>query len=164
MGFAQTTEVPVERSQSEIQKMLVRAGATAFLTGWETGRAFVSFEMRGRRIRFFLPLPDKSDERYTHTSHFHRYNRKRLSADSALKKWEQACRSRWRGLLLCIKAKLESVDSGIECFDDAFMAHIDIGNGTVGAHVRKAITAYYEQRPMPPLLPHYVDPDEESSE
>ncbi len=68
--------------------------------------------------------------------------------------WEQACRSRWRALFLCIKAKLESIESGIETFEDAFLAHIQMPDGhTVAEHVRPRIAAAYETGTMQPLLP-----------
>jgi hypothetical protein len=68
--------------------------------------------------------------------------------------WEQACRSRWRALFLCIKAKLESIESGIETFEDAFLAHIQMPDGkTVAEHVKPNIAIAYQTNPMQPLLP-----------
>ena len=58
--------------------------------------------------------------------------------------WEQALRTRWRALLLCIKAKLESVESGIETFDTAFMAQIVLPDGrTVEERVLPEIEKAY---------------------
>ena len=49
-------------------------------------------------------------------------------------------RRRWRALLLVIKAKLESVESGIETFEEAFASQIVLANGqTVGAVARASI-------------------------
>ncbi|WP_210386043.1 hypothetical protein [Phyllobacterium sp. SYP-B3895] len=74
--------------------------------------------------------------------------------DQQLQAWEQACRSRWRALLLSIKAKLESVEAGIETFEDAFLAHIQMPDGlSVSEHVRPRIATAYETNSMQPLLP-----------
>lgn len=63
-------------------------------------------------------------------------------------------RSRWRALFLCIKAKLESIESGIETFEDAFLAHIQMPDGqSVSDHVRPRIASAYETGSMQPLLP-----------
>lgn len=61
---------------------------------------------------------------------------------------------RWRTLLLCLKAKLESVESGIETFEDAFLAQIVMPDGgTVAEHVRPRIAEAYAANTMQPLLP-----------
>jgi hypothetical protein len=39
-------------------------------------------------------------------------------------------RRRWRSLALAIKAKLEVVASGIATFDEEFMAHLVLPDGT----------------------------------
>ncbi|WP_210205670.1 hypothetical protein [Pseudaminobacter salicylatoxidans] len=79
---------------------------------------------------------------------------KTRTVDSAMAAWEQACRSRWRALYLCIKAKLESIDSGIETFEDAFLAHIQMPDGhSVSEHVLPRIAAAYAGEPLQPLLP-----------
>jgi hypothetical protein len=116
-------------------------------------RAMIAFEMHGRRIVFKLPLPDRKEKRFTHVA-VNKTATTPRSADSALKVWDQACRERWRALLLCIKAKLESVESGIETFEDAFLAHIQMPDGlTVGEHVKPNIALAYEHQSMQPLLP-----------
>jgi hypothetical protein len=58
-----------------------------------------------------------------------------------LEAWEQACRSRWRALLLCIKAKLEACAVGITTFDSEFLAHIVTGDGrTVAERIVPQLT------------------------
>ena len=54
--------------------------------------------------------------------------------------YERAERQRWRALLLVLKAKLESVESNIETFENAFLAQIVMpGDQTVadlvGPHI-----------------------------
>lgn len=71
-----------------------------------------------------------------------------------LRQWEQACRSRWRALLLSVKAKLESVEIGISEFEEEFLAHIvDPATGrTVGEDIVPQIAKRYEQNGAPVCL------------
>jgi hypothetical protein len=62
------------------------------------------------------------------------------SQQGAYKEWERACRQRWRALGLVIKAKLESVESGIETFEKAFMPYLLLPDGKIVAeHVEAAL-------------------------
>ena len=77
---------------------------------------------------------------------------------ASLKTGEQIHRQRWRALLLCIKAKLEGVESKIESFEEAFLAHVVLPDGsTVGQHAAKSIALAYSGNKMVPLLPHLGD-------
>lgn len=125
--YAERTKVPVSRSKDEIEKVLTKYGATGFFYGQTEERAVVGFTMNERQIRFALPLSDLD---------------------------EQQTRQRWRALLLTIKSKLESVECGIEEFDDAFMAQIVLPGGQmVGAWLRPQIEHAYQTGDMPKLLP-----------
>lgn len=150
MAYAKDTSVSVERTEGDIKAVLRRYGATAMATFEGPTYAVIAFEMKGRRITMRLPLPDRSsdDFRLTPSKKW-----KRSDADQ-IKAWEQECRSRWRALFLCIKAKLESVEANIETFEDAFLAHIQMPDGhTVSDHVRSRIALAYETGSMAPLLP-----------
>lgn len=58
MTFAADTTVPVDRSRSELERILQRYGATAFAYGWdESGRVVIRFKAHHRLIRFELALP-----------------------------------------------------------------------------------------------------------
>jgi hypothetical protein len=142
--------VSVEKSRAEIERTLQKYGAEGFMYGWQGSRAAVQFEMNGRRIKFELPLPDKTSREFTHTAG----RNSPRSPTQALAAWEQACRQRWRALNLAIKAKLEAVECGIATFEEEFLAHIVLPNGgTVGAWMVPQIAAAYENRKMPPMLP-----------
>lgn len=131
MTYAATTKVPVDQTRSEIERTLGRYGADRFAYFKESGMAIIVFEANQRRIRFNLPLPDGADD-----------------------KSKQLERARWRGLLLCIKAKLESVESKIETFEDAFLAHVVLPDGqTVSDHVRPRIAESYNEQRMIALMP-----------
>lgn len=153
MAYAKGTAVSAGQSENEIKATLRRYGATSFASFESETHAMVAFEIEGRRIIFKLPLPDRTDREFTHRRVNASSFAPRAPAD-VLRVWSQACNERWRALLLCIKAKLESVESGIETFEDAFLAHIQLPDGhTVSEHVRPGIATAYKTGNMPPLLP-----------
>lgn len=153
--YAANTEVSSSRSRDEIERTLERYGADQFLYGWQEDNAVVGFRMEGRNIRFILPLPSKSDRRFTH------HSRGVRTTEAALKEWEQAVRQRWRALALVIKAKLEAVESGISVFEDEFMANIVLPNSTtVSQFMRPQIALAYEKGEMPRLLPMLPAPED----
>jgi hypothetical protein len=133
MTYAAKTDVPVGQTRTEIERTLMRYGATGFAYGQEIGRAMIGFQTKDRRIRFVLPLvPPKG---------------------AGEKQVAQFERSRWRALLLSLKAKLEAVESGIESFDEAFLSHIVMPNGqTMAEHSLPYIKEAYSTGKMPPLL------------
>lgn len=145
MAYAENTSVPVERTRAEIEKVVRAHGASAFASGWSGPKATVEFIAKGRRVRFALTLPIADDKRFTHLNTW-----TRRATTQATKLWEQATRSHWRRLLLVIKGKLEAAESGIETFEDAFMANIVLPNGlTVSESVAPMIEkAYKEAGPL----------------
>lgn len=150
MSYAQDTSVSVERSRIEIERTLKKYGATAFVYATQETKAAIQFEMRGRRIRFILELPDINEKRFAYTPG--RNNRRTTEAQE--REWEQACRSRWRALLLVIKAKLEAIEIGISLFEQEFMANIMLPDGgTVGEFMIPQIDVAYKTGTMPAMLP-----------
>lgn len=148
MRYASQTEVSTERSKGEIERTLTRYGAQDFASGWMGGQAFVTFTLNNRCIRMFVTRPDPNDERFTLTPTGR--ERSRASAEA---EFEKACRQQWRALLLAIKAKLESIESGIETFDEAFLPHIVLPGGrTVGESVIGQIDEALSEGKPPRLL------------
>jgi hypothetical protein len=146
MSYAQHTDIAADRTRAEIEKLLTRHGATSFAYGWQEGMGSIVFELAGRRIRFLLPLPDRADREYT--------QRTPRSAADAERTWEQAVRSRWRALLLVIKAKLEAAESGIVSIESEFLSQTMLPDGrTVGEWVEAQIPEVYRRGQMPALLP-----------
>jgi hypothetical protein len=146
--YAKDTTVAVERSKGEIERTLQRFGASAFMYGWDAGRAVVGFEVSGRRYRITLPLPAKNEFRLTATG------RVRSSAAAVEEAWEQACRQRWRALALWIKAVLEAAEAGITSVDEAMQPFVVLPNGeTAGRWLAPQIDAAYQTGSMPALLP-----------
>jgi hypothetical protein len=150
MTFAKDTTVSVERSKGEIERILTRYGATEFASGWKSARAIMQFRMNDRIIRFVLPLPKKEDFSTTPSG------RRTRNENATLQAWEQGCRQRWRALLLSIKAKLESAESGIEEFETAFMGQIVMPNGKTMAEIAlPQIELAYQSGKMPVALLEY---------
>jgi hypothetical protein len=133
----------------EIERILVRYGATEFQYGWRDNEARIAFGIADRRILFHLPLPLRDD--YKWTAHRPPQRRSKPSWDAA---YEQAVRQRYRALALIIKAKLEAVASGITTMEVEFLAHILLPDGsTVGEQVLPRVALAYERGEVPELLP-----------
>lgn len=113
MAYAQKTTVSPEKTRLEIERTVTRYGATHFLIAQEPERATVMFRYDRWQVRFLLPLPQQDF--------------------SSRAKHDQTIRSRWRALLLIIKAKLEASQTEISSFEVEFMPHIVMHGGrTIG--------------------------------
>lgn len=146
-AYAQDTSVPVERSQREIEDLLSKHGAKKFGRGFEEGRAVVWCELADRRIMFELELPTAASVAKQ------RKRPGRISQEQVA----QAQRARWRALALTIKAKFVAVESGVETFEEAFLAQIVVPHDgrsvRFGRVAARAIAEAYSGGTMPPLLP-----------
>ncbi len=150
--YAEKTSVSSEKSRMEIERTLMRYGATAFMYGTQATAAMIAFEVENRRLKFELPLPDREDFQRTPANQTWR------TEEGTDKAWEQGCRQRWRALALVIKAKLEAVETGITEFEEEFLAHIVLPDGkTVGQFVLPQVAIAYETGQMPPMLPMLTD-------
>lgn len=185
MRYATDTSVSVSKTRGEIEEMVTRSGASKFFSGAEDGRAFVGFVMRCnvrncpdcssiggkpalrrqyecelcqrtgkvhdlRNVMFELPLPKSDGFKFNGL-------RRVRTPEKQHEAWEQACRSSWRALLLAIKAKLVSVESGVESFEEAFLAQLvvkdDEGRAVrFGVRAVKAIAEAYVRNGPPQLL------------
>jgi hypothetical protein len=155
MAYATKTSVSVDRSRSEIEQVLRRYGADQFSFGSDDSRglAVIRFRAHDRTVQFVLRLPEKVAYRKTPTG-------LQRTAAAVEKEWEQACRSRWRALLLCIRGKLEAVESQITEFEEEFLAHIILPDGkTAGDWLRPQIAVAYESNKMPRNLLALPAPD-----
>lgn len=145
--YASDTQVPVERSKGEIERILRRYGANAFMHGWNQLKAWVAFDINGRRYRIVLPMPDPQSFRLTETGRA----RVQSSVEAA---FEQAIRQRWRAMALWIKAVLEAAEAGIVTLEEVLQPFILLPNGqTVGQWMAPQIEAAYANGRMPPMLP-----------
>ncbi|HEX2986074.1 MAG TPA: hypothetical protein VHO71_04590 [Caproiciproducens sp.] len=145
--YAKDTNVSSEISRLEIERTLVKYGADNFAYATAVGKAMIGFTMQGRQVKFILPLPKKEEFRLTPTG-------RDRTEKSQYDAWEQACRQRWRALLLVIKAKLEATECGISTFESEFMANIVLPDGqTAGDFMLPQIAAAYDSGTMPAMLP-----------
>lgn len=144
--YAEHTIVSPEKSLQEIRQILKRYNATKFGMIEEADGVGIGFEMRDRRVRFMITLPKEGSVKV-------KVNGSNTTVASQ-PAYEKSIRQRWRALVLVIKAKLEAVESGIETFEEAFMAQLVLPNGqTVGEWAAPQIAAAYTNNRMPPLLP-----------
>jgi hypothetical protein len=153
MRYATDTNVAIDKSRAEIERMIIRYGATATAFMTAVDHAIVCFEANNRRVMFKLPLPRRDSTEFTY-ARINQHAGKPRTLSGATTAWEQACRQRWRALALVIKAKLEAVESGITTFEDEFLAHIVLPDGeTVGDAIKPRLKTIYETGTMQPLLP-----------
>src|SRR4051812_233586 len=115
MGFAEGTSVSVEKTRVELEARLKKEGADVINSTWtRDGSAEVSFRLRGRLIRFVVPMPKDND-----------VPARVRSTKSGRNNWiEGENRRRWRCLRLAIWSKLEVVATGISSFEEEFLANI----------------------------------------
>jgi hypothetical protein len=126
--YASETTVPVSKSRAEIEAVLIKYGASEFQSGWKSDAALIGFRMKDLFVRFILPIPVRTEKRFTHTTDRFGYTKKRTE-QQAEKEYDQDIRQRWRALLLTIKAKLEAVECGISTVEQEFLAFIVMPNG-----------------------------------
>jgi hypothetical protein len=123
--YAATTKVPIVQSRNELERTLERYGADQFVYGSDAEGWVVRFRAHERFVQMRIDKPD--DER------------------------EQ--RQRWRALNLVVKAKLESIESGLETFEQAFLANVVLPDGsTVGEFIAGDLEEAYSSGLMPKRL------------
>lgn len=148
--YAENTTVSSGESRNEIERTLVRFGASQFIYGWRDGAAVVGFSMNGRQVRFMLPLPSRDDPEITKTPE-RGLTRTKEQQDKA---YEQAVRQKWRALAATIKAKFAACEAGISEFEREFFYDTVLPNGqTVGEYMMPQVEQSYLTAKMPPLLP-----------
>jgi hypothetical protein len=148
MAYAENTTVKVEKSISEIIALLKKAGADNVGQMEARGGMTVAFTLQERQLRFVVRYPS-IDDMPTHSG-----SRAKLTDAMREEKRQQRIRQRARALLLVIKAKLESVESGVETFEQAFLANVVTANGqTVYERINDTIALEYSSGAVHPLLP-----------
>jgi hypothetical protein len=147
--YAVNTDVSSDKSRAEIERTLQRYGASGFMYGWQGAQAMIMFQMKGKTVKFLLPLPDKKDPKFWKTPG----GRRQRDEAGAFQCWEQACRQKWRALALAVKAKLEAVDSEITVFEKEFLAHFVLPSGeTLGDYVLPRMEKALAKGKMPLLI------------
>lgn len=150
MSFAKTTQVPVERTKQELEHVLRRAGTTQVVSGHDTttGVAFVQFGVEGRSVRLMLRFKPGSDREFTHDP-----SGKERTPEHAWRNWQQHTRTRWRQLLLIVKAKIEAVECGIATMEEEFLAQMVLPNSTT---LGDALLPYLDEMRAKGLSPSFL--------
>ncbi len=155
--YATQTQVSSDATKIEIERTLRRYGADQFMSGWQNNSAIVGFRINERMFRISVPLPDPDSDELnfrevrTPTGQVGRTERSRKTRDNL---YEQLVRTRWRALLLVLKATLEAVDVGIFTLEEALVAHTLLANNqTVAEWVEPQIAQVYKSGEMPENLP-----------
>jgi hypothetical protein len=107
--------VGVHRTRFEFERVLGRYGASDLAFVELDANASVQFAMHGHYVQLAVPLPDPNAAHFTHTP----TGRPRTVAAQE-RAYEQALREHWRALLLAVRGKLQSVESGISTFENEF--------------------------------------------
>lgn len=138
--YGASTDLSSSRSRDEIEKAVMRYGATGFGYAVNGQRGIVQFQMHDRQIKFSVPLPNRHSREFTHTES-RQMERTAKAAEAA---YEQAVRQTWRALALVVKAKLEAVEAAIVTFEQEFGMHIVLPDGrTVAEYATPFIEASY---------------------
>lgn len=152
--YAENTTVSSSASRDEIERTLIRFGASQFVYGWQNDAAVIGFVANGRQVRFVLPLPDRNADEIRLTPE----RRTVRSKEQQEKAYEQAVRQKWRALAACIKAKFAAIEAGISVFEREFFYDTVLPNGqTVGEYLLPQIGEAYKTGEMPPMLPMLGD-------
>lgn len=138
MAYAANTEVAFEKSISEIITLIKGAGALQ-IGQFEGEQDYaIQFTLADRMIRFRVPFPRLEDMPVRDGRNV------ALDRNQRATRLAQARRQRGRALLLVIKAKLESVESGIETIEQAFLAQVVMSDGkTVYERIAEPIALEY---------------------
>jgi hypothetical protein len=143
MAYAENTKVPLEQSIAEIITMIRKAGAESVGQMHERDRFVIVFALGDRRMKFQVPLITTWD------GPTRGGNGREIDVRAKI---EQANRQKGRALMLVIKAKLESVESGVETFEEAFLANIMLADGaTVYERMAEPIAIEYKSGRVQPL-------------
>lgn len=153
MAYAEKTNVQFEKSIAEIIGLLRKNGADRIGQMEEKLRFTIQFFAHDRLIRFRVLFPLIEDMPVVDGRN------SRLTNAQRLDRLEQAKRQRGRALMLVIKAKLESVESQVETFEEAFLANVVLSDGmTMYERVKEPIAIEYKTgEPSTMLLTHGGD-------
>lgn len=147
--FAEGTSVSVSKTRMEIESLLLKWKATKVGVMTEPERAYVLFAIGKWSVQFIMPLPTKEEAQ---KALYPRATWKGVTEEQRAKWIDQRNREKWRALLLTIKAKLVSVENGVETFEEAFLAHLVLADGgTVGQKALPALRQSSAQGQLPML-------------
>lgn len=147
--YATGTTVPVEKSRAEVERLLRRAGAAAFVSAWDddVGVDRLIFRLAGKMVRLEVCCPDPDDYAETEGGR----TRDHAAREAAAAKEHQR---RWRAQVLLVKAKLEVIADGLSTIEREFLADMLLPNGsTMGEEMLPRLAEAYESGTMDTRLP-----------
>lgn len=121
---AYSTDVPVSRSQVQLQETLRRYGATGFGVhqDYATGNVQVFFRVPDEfKSETLIPVRLEVSTEPVFRALFHRSPPSYQRENS--REWQQAERVAWRQLLLWVDAALSAASAGVQKISEAFLAH-----------------------------------------
>jgi hypothetical protein len=121
----ETTDVPVERSQGEIRKLLYRHKASnfAFMETTVDGCQFATIDFVVNRLQVRIRVPLKPINQRALNERIQRA-RTRSADQIRAEAVEQEARRIWRVMFHTLKARLVAVEEGVETFEEAFLSHL----------------------------------------
>lgn len=133
--FAQGTDVSILDTRIEIERILLRYGATGFMYAADDTQGVIGFKVNGRYYRFDLPIPSPDADQFRKTD-----SGRPRPREAAQKAYDDEVRRLWRSLTLYIKAVLEAADSGILELKDALVGQVVLPDGKLfGSYANKQI-------------------------
>jgi len=148
MAYAEATKVSVEKSVAEIVMLVRRNAGSQIAQLDDDDRYVIAFSTAARQVRFVVNFDPVTHKRFQLDG--------RGSTRTAAQRrdhWEQHRRQRMRAMLLVIKAKFESVESGVETFEQAFLANVVTSSGaTVYERIAEDLAVEYQTGAVRPLM------------
>lgn len=124
-AFAQGTKITSGQSRDQVERELMRHGATDFGFMSRPNEAVVAFKIKDVTVRVSVRYPDREKFRtYTRKVNQKASQTFRRSDAEVGAQWEGEARRLWRALYACLKAKLVAIEDGVETLEQAFFAHI----------------------------------------
>lgn len=132
--YAANTQVSVEKSKYELDRLLSKHGASQRAIGHDehAGRAVVAFRLHGKPVRLEMSIPTLASCRPARRDEEPRGWRGWTSQRRdhwVRRSCEQSQRQRWRALLLITKAKLEAIADGFSTVEHEFLADLVLPSG-----------------------------------
>lgn len=127
-----TTSISVQKTLSEIQELLVKAGANKLMFDFEDGEASgVMFLLKvgDKELPIKLPARVKNVEQifYVNKNVKNRYYKKDLTDSEK----QQSKRTAWRNIKDWIDAQLALVETEMVKFEEVFLPYVVMGNKTI---------------------------------
>ena len=148
--YAEKTDVPVERSRLELERVLRNVGAQKQGMYRDGESAAVMFELAGRMVRLSIELPSREAFENLYDEDGRGKGDRDHWVSSKLESEEKRL---WRVLVLVVKAKLEAVAVGLSTVEREFLADVVVKGGrTVGELLHDELRQIYEGKNPPKLL------------